>query len=488
MADRPPPVPVPPTLETSAVALTDAIRTRRLSCAELMGSTLDHIERLNPVVNAIVALQPREQLMAQARAADAAVASGRPLGPLHGLPFAVKDLDAVAGIVSTQGSPLFAGFVPDADSIAVERLRRAGVIFIGKTNSPEFGLGSQTYNTVYGTTGNAYDPSRTAGGSSGGAAVAVALRMLPVADGSDYGGSQRNPTGWNNVFGLRPSAGRIPTSSLDMFSGSMSVHGPIARSVPDLAVLLSVQAGFDPRVPHSLPDDPRQFLGSLERDIAGMRFAWLGDFRGAIPYEPGVLDLCRSAAAVLEDMGAIVEEAVPDMPAERLWDAWRILRAWQIGARFAPYVAVPEQRARLKPEAMFEYEEAAKVTALDIAGANQTRTEWFQAVLALFERYDALLAPTAQLFAFDKTIHWPRQVGGVPMHAYYDWLRAAIPITLSGCPAIAVPAGFGPENTPMGLQIVAPNRGERLCLEIAQAYDKATRWPLVRPSPLLARS
>src|SRR5215831_2486235 len=292
--------------------LAGAIRARKLSCVEVMTAYLDHIDRLNPKVNAIVALQERADLITQAREKDAALAGGAPVGLLHGFPFAVKDLTPVKGIRTTMGSPILKDNVPAADSAMVARVRRAGAIFIGKTNTPEFGLGSNTYNPVYGITSNAYDQSRSAGGSSGGAAVALALRMLPLADGSDYGGSLRNPAGWNNVFGFRTSFGRIPADGRDAWLPSMGVLGPMARTVPDLAMLLAVQAGYDDRVPLSMGEDPAVFHGPLETNLKGRRIAWAGDFNGAIPYEPGVLDLCKTTLKNFQSMGCIVEDAVPD--------------------------------------------------------------------------------------------------------------------------------------------------------------------------------
>ena len=286
-----------------AQALAGAIRSRKLSCVEVMSAYLDHIDAVNPKVNAIVALQERADLVAQARERDAQLARGEAVGPLHGLPHAVKDLAPVRGIRTTMGSPILKDNVPAADSAMVERLRRAGVIFIGKTNTPEFGLGSNTFNPVHGITRNAYDQSRSAGGSSGGAAVALALRMLPLADGTDYAGSLRNPAGWNNVFGFRTSLGLVPADGRDPFLLTMGVIGPMARSVTDLALLLSVQAGYDARVPLSIAGDGAAFRAPLERDFKGTRIAWTGDYGGHMPYEPGVLDLCKSALKTFESDG-----------------------------------------------------------------------------------------------------------------------------------------------------------------------------------------
>src|SRR5215472_11147844 len=274
--------------------LAGAIRARKVSCVEVMAAYLDHINELNPVLNAIVALEERAGLLTQAREKDAELARGEAVGPFHGFPFAVKDLTPVKGIRMTMGSPILKDNVPAADSAMVARVRKAGVIFIGKTNTPEFGLGSHTFNPVYGITRNAYDQSRSAGGSSGGAAVALALRLLPVADGSDYAGSLRNPAGWNNVFGFRTSIGRVPADGRDAFMPTMGVIGPMARDVRDLALLLSVQSGYDERVPLSMDADPKVFQQSLETDLRGKRIAWVGDFNGYIPYEAGVLELSRN--------------------------------------------------------------------------------------------------------------------------------------------------------------------------------------------------
>jgi len=468
-----------------AVPLAHAIRSRQVSCVEVMSAYLDHIEALNPKVNAIVARQDRSALLAQARERDAQLPRGTPMGPLHGLPIAVKDLAPVKGMPMTMGSPILKDFMPPADSIMVERLRQAGAIIIGKTNTPEFGLGSHTYNPVYGATRNAYDQTRSAGGSSGGAAVALALRMLPVADGTDYGGSLRNPAGWNNVFGFRTSYGLVPPDARDAFLPSMSVIGPMARNVADLALLLSVQAGHDPRAPLSMPGDGARFVGRLERDHKGKRVAWAGDFKGAVPYEPGVLDLCKSALATFEAMGCIVEEAQPDFSIERVWRAWVTLRAWQSGSNLLAWYDDPEKRALMKPEAVFEVESGRKLSAFDITAASVVRTEWYQAVRKFFATYDYFILPTAQLFPFAVELDWPREVAGRKMETYHEWMKGVLPVTMSGCPALAAPAGFDARGLPMGIQIVGPNQADLACLQLASAYDTATAWATRRPPPLL---
>ena len=282
----------------------------------------------------------------------------------------------------------------------VERLRKSGAIFVGKTNTPEFGFGSHTYNEVYGITRNAYDQSRSAGGSSGGAAVSLALRMLPLADGSDYGGSLRNPAGWNNVFGFRTSYGRVPTEARDTWLPSMGVVGPMARTVPDLAMLLAVQSGFDARAPLAIEGDGSVFLEGLKRDFKGKRIAWAGDFKGYLPYEPGVLEVCTGALKAFETLGCSVEQAQPDYPIDAVWRALVALRAWQQGGEILAYYNDPDKRALLKPEAIWEVETGLKLSAFDITAASVVRTEWYHAVRRFFARYDYFVLPTAQLLPF----------------------------------------------------------------------------------------
>ena len=471
-----------------AVPLAQAIRARQVSCVEVMGASHDHIATLNPKVNAIVALQERAALLAQARERDVQLGRGEPMGPLHGFPIAVKDLAPVKGMPMTMGSPILKDFIPPADGIMVERLRSAGAIFIGKTNTPEFGLGSHTYNSVYGATRNAYDQTRSAGGSSGGAAVALALRMLPIADGSDYGGSLRNPAGWNNVFGFRTSYGLVPPDARDAFLPSMGVLGPMARTVADLALLLSVQAGHDPRAPLSMPGDGARFAGRLERDHKGKRIAWAGDFKGYLPYEPGVLDLCRNALVTFERMGCIVEEAQPDYSIEAVWRAWLTLRAWQSGSALLAWYEDPAKRALMKPEAVFEVESGRGLSAFDITAASVVRTEWYQAVRKFFETYDYLVLPTAQLFPFPIELDWPREIAGRKMETYHEWMKGVLPVTMAGCPALAAPAGFNAQGLPMGIQIVGPNQADLACLQLAHAYDTATKWATRRPPRLLGEA
>jgi amidase len=468
------------------VGLSRAIKAKQMSCVEVMSAYLDHIDTFNPKVNAIVSLQPRDTLLAQARERDAQLARGEYCGWMHGFPHAVKDLTPVKGMRFTRGSVLFKDFIAPADAIVVERMKAAGAIIIGKTNTPEFGLGSQTHNPVFGTTLNPYDLSKTCGGSSGGAGVSLALRMLPVADGTDHGGSLRNPGAFNNVFGFRPSYGRVPAEALDVFNSAMGVGGPMARTVTDLALLLSVQAGYDARVPMSIHEDPAQFAAPLKGNVKGKRVAWGGDlFARHMPFEPGVLDLCRTSLKTFEALGCVVEEAAPDFAIDQIFKNWTVLRAWQAGGAIVEFYNDPAKRALLKAEAQFEVESLFKLGAADIVAAANFRTAWYQAVRRFFETYDYFLLPSGQVFPFDAKTHWPPEIAGKTMDTYHRWMEVMIPVTMSGCPALNVPAGFSDKGLPFGLQIVGPNHAERSCLELAYAYDEATRWVEKRPPPML---
>jgi amidase len=470
----------------NAVALSAAIRARRVSCAEVMQAYLAQIDRFNPKVNAIVALQDREDLLRQARGRDDQLAHGEWMGPLHGFPHAAKDLQPVKGLPFTQGSPIFKDTVASFDSIMVERLRASGAIFIGKTNTPEFGLGSHTFNPVWGLTRNPYDPSKSAGGSSGGAAVALALDMLPLADGSDFGGSLRNPAGWNNVFGFRTSYGRVPVHVREDWLPGMGVTGPMARTVADLAMLLSIQAGYDPRAPLSMESGGEVFAGSLAGEAKGRRIAWLGDLGGAIPYDPGVLEVCRGALKAFETIGCLVEDAHPDYPVEAVWQAFIRLRAWQTGANLQGFYDDPAHRPLLKAEAVFEIETGAKLSGYDVTAASIVRSEWSQAVRRLFDHYDFLVMPTAQVFPFDAQQSWPSEVAGRAMRTYHEWMQGVCLVTMSGCPALAAPVGFSRQGLPIGIQIVAPVHRELDCLKLAHAYEQAADLAKTRP-PMLAR-
>ncbi len=476
----------PAIVESTATELSRAIHARALSCVELLDACYAQIDRLNPQVNALVAFADRDAMRQQARGLDGLLARGESLGPMHGFPQAPKDIAPAAGMVTTRGSPIFAGQVTQTDAVAFERMRAGGSLFIARSNSPEFGLGGHTYNPVYGTTGNAFDPALSAGGSSGGAAVAVALSMLPVADGSDMMGSLRTPAAFNNIYGLRTSVGCVPHGPGDeVFFQQFSVTGPMARNIPDLALLLSVQAGFDARLPLTRRGEGRRDWGAaLERDWRGARIGWLGDLGGQLPMEPGVLETCRAALAHFSTLGCTVEEVLPRFDMESLWRAWIDLRSFSIAGANAALYQNPAQRALLKPEMLFEMERGQALSAMQLYGAAQVRSAWYEALRRLFETYDFLVLPAAQVFPFDARQHWPDAVGGRAMDSYHRWMQAVVPATMAGLPALAAPAGFGPQGLPAGLQIIGPAQADMAVLQIGHAYDQASGHARVR-SPLL---
>jgi amidase len=472
----------------SATALSAAIHRRDVSCREVMRAYLAQIERFNPHVNALVSLQPADALLRQADARDAQLARGESMGWMHGMPQAPKDLAATAGIATTMGYRGLADHVPAHDALVVERVRRAGAILVGKSNTPEFGLGSHTYNAVFGVTRNAWDPRRSAGGSSGGAAAALALDMLPVADGSDMMGSLRNPAAWHNLYGLRPSMGRVPSAPADeLFFQQLGCEGPMGRSAEDVAKLLSVQAGYDARAPLSLGDDPAQFAAPLARDFAGTRIGWLGDYGGYLPMDEGVLPLCEGALRYFADIGCAVEAARPDFDMQRLWRAWLALRSFLVAGKLAPLYADAARRGLLKPEAVWEIEQGQRVSAHEVYRASCDRSAWYEALRALFERHDFLVLPSAQVFPFDAELDWPKRVGGRDMDTYHRWMEVVIGGTLAGLPVICVPAGFDALGLPMGLQIIGRPRADLEVLQLAHAWQQATPFARRRPALLDAQ-
>lgn len=473
--------PLPPVSEITALAATDlaaALRRRALSAREVMTAHLAQIDRLNPRFNAIVSRLPAEQLLAAASASDEEAAKGRFRGPLHGFPHAVKDTAPVRGIRSTQGSPLLRDNIPAADSLVVARMRNAGALFVGKSNVPEFALGSHSYNPLFGVTRNAWNPAVSAGGSTGGGAVALALRMVPLADGSDFGGSLRNPAGWNNVFGFRPSFGRVPSvPSSDVFGQTFATSGPMARHVRDLALLLSIQAGQDPRSPFSLPDDPKRFAGSLDRDWKGRRIGWLGDLQGGLATEPGVMETCTQALSGFRALGMAVEEAKLSLTAEEMWRTAVTLRHWSVGADLFGFYSDPAKRAQMKPEAIWEVEGYLALSGRQVAEASEGRARIYQAFRTLFERYDFLALPSAQVFPFDVATHWPKQIAGRAMDSYHRWMEVTLPATMAGLPTLAVPAGFGgARKLPIGLQVIGPNHADLAVLQVGHGYELASSW------------
>ncbi len=449
-----------------AVALSEDMADGSLSAVDLMRATLDRIEVVNPQINAIVSLRDREVLMGEARLADQMSRKGW----LHGMPIAVKDLVAVKGVRSTWGSPLLADFVPEADDGLVTRLRDAGAIIIGKSNVPEWGLGSHSYNPVFGVTRNPYDQSRSAGGSTGGGAAALAAGLMPVADGSDMMGSLRSPAAWNNVYGMRPTAGLVPGEPGDsVFQHRLSTRGPIGRSIADVSALLGTLSGGAFTPSGAVPKQPR--------------IGWLGDWGGAVPMEVGVIDLAEDALRVMEGLGWVVEPVARPANLDRLMESWTSLRSFSVAMELGGYWRDPETRAQLKPEAAWEVEEGLKLTVDQVERAAAIRLEWLATFDALAAQFDALVLPATQAWPFPVEWAWPKDIAGVRMETYHGWMAAMVPASLAGAPVLAMPAGFGPDGLPGGVQLIGPRGGDAGILALGEVYHQETRWPERRRPP-----
>ncbi|MBZ4211968.1 MAG: amidase [Rhodoferax sp.] len=471
--------------ELSAHALSRAIHAREISCREVMQAYLQRIDALNPVYNALVSLQDPESVLQQSDARDAQLARGQSMGWMHGMPQAIKDLANSTGIATTLGSPLMRSFVPQQDGLMVQRMKAAGCIVVGKSNTPEFGLGSHTFNEVFGLTRNAFDATRSAGGSSGGAAVALALRLLPVADGSDFMGSLRNPAGWNNVFGLRPSQGRVPMwPATDVWVSQLGTEGPMGRTAQDVAQLLAVQAGFDARVPLSLADgaDFTQPLDGL--DCAKLKIGWLADLDGYLPMESGILGVCEQGLRRLESLGCAVQPLQLGTAPEPVWQAWLVWRRALVASRIAPFLLHPKNRELIKPEALWEFDQAAQLSGTDFLRASVQRTAFYQHLLTLFETHDFLALPVSQVWPFDAAERWPSQINGVAMDSYHRWMEVVIYATFAGLPCISVPVGFDERGLPMGMQLIGKPRGDFELLQLAHAYEQAAQDVLTRKPAL----
>jgi amidase len=464
--------------DLSAVDLAARIRRKEVSAREVMAAHLARIARINPRVNAIVTLVA-DRAMADAAKADEQTARGVRLGVLHGLPVAHKDLVDTAGIRTTRGSRFFSDNVPTRDALIVTRLRAAGAVTCGKTNTPEFGAGSHTFNEVFGPTRNPYDLTKTCGGSSGGAAVSVACGFVPIADGSDTGGSLRNPPAWCNVVGLRPSPGRVPSDSGSW--GPLPVLGPIGRSAADVALMLSAIAGPDPRSPLSIIEDGARFRAPLERNFKGVRIAWWQGL-GGIPFEPEIRTAVNDSRRVFENLGCIVEEAEPDFVG--IDEAFRTLRFTANSAQYAPLI---QQRPEwVKDEVKFEVDRARRLTGVDVGRALARQARMYDQSRQFFERYEYFVLPVTQVAPFDVTARYPTQIAGVAMEDYVDWMRSCWYITMMANPAASVPAGFTQGGLPVGLQIVGRHRDEWSVLQLAHAFEQATRHGSRRPPVLQA--
>jgi amidase len=456
------------TVDSTAREQAAAVQDRRISARELLELHLARIAERNPDLNAVVSLDA-ERARAGAAAADQHLASGRAVGPLHGLPFAFKDTHAVAGWRTTYGSPLFRDHVPAADDLIVERIRRAGVVTVARTNVPEFAAGSHTFNTIFGTTRNPVDPSRSAGGSSGGAAAALAAGMVPLAEGSDMGGSLRNPASFCGVVGLRPSLGRVPEWPKPNQWETTSVGGPMARNVGDLALLLSVIAGPDPRAPLALGDPGAAFAPPVSGTLAGLRVAWSLDLGGAFEVDAQVAAVLDRTGRTFARSGASVFSAWPDLSIAD--DTFRTLRAWHFQASYGALLA--RHPEAFKQSLAENIRAGESLTGADIARAYAQRTGLAETMRVFFQSYDVLVLPVAQVPPFPADQEFPTAINGRPMAGYLDWMRSAYFITVTGCPAISVPAGNTPDGLPVGVQIVAPHGADRRLLEIAAAFEDA---------------
>ena len=451
----------------SAVQLASLVRSGELSARELLDAHLVQIERVNPQVNAIVTLTD-ELAMSQASAADESQARGEPLGPLHGLPVAHKDLVATAGIRTTWGSPIYADFVPSEDALIIERLKAAGVVQVGKTNVPEFGAGSQTFNPVFGACLNPYDTSRTCGGSSGGAAVALACGMVPIADGSDTGGSLRNPANFCNVVGFRNSPGRVPVHPTELGWFPISVQGPMARTVEDTALMLSVLAGPDPRVPISLAEPGESFRGSLERDFSGVRVAWSRDL-GSFPVDDAVAGALEPQLEAFSTIGCTLDHAHPDFRDADF--CFKTLRAWAFESKFSPLLE--KHRDKIKETIIWNAEAGQQQSGPDIARAERLRTALFHRVREFMDDYEFLVLPVSQVAPFDVETPYITEINGQSMEPYIDWMMSCYFITVTGLPALSLPLGFTDEGLPVGLQIVGRHQDDFGVLQLAYAIQQA---------------
>jgi amidase len=459
----------------SAIDIAGMLRRREVSAREVVSAHIDRIEAFDPVINAIIT-RTFDAAMSRAAAADEVIAAGRTLGLLHGLPVAHKDLADTAGVRTTYGSPLFATNVPQHDALVVQRMTHAGAISLGKTNVPEFGAGSHTVNPVFGATHNPYGHDRSAGGSSGGAAAALAARLIALADGSDLGGSLRNPASFCNVVGLRPSPGRVPGWPFSDVADMFSVSGPMARTVADAALLLAVLAGPDPRVPLALDQpppavgEPAQIRTLLDRDLAGIRVAWSPDL--GVPVEPDVLAALAPARQVLAELGCQVTGAMPDLAGAD--EVFRTFRAFAFATFRADLLA--EHPDLIGPNVTWNIRRGLELTTADLSRATVLRGELAERVSAFFAGFDVLACPVSQVAPFDVTLDWVHEINGQPLHTYLDWMASCYLISATGLPALSVPAGFTAAGLPVGLQLVGRRRRDWDLLAVAHAFESATGY------------
>ena len=453
--------------DLSASDLSIAIRTKQASCVEVMQAYLDRIHHYNPVYNAIVSMVNDDELLSQAHKADLALARNEYWGWMHGMPHAIKDLAPVAGLPYTQGSPMFARRIAEEDSTLVAKIRNQGAIFIGKTNTPEFGLGSQTYNPVFGTTGSAYNPTLTAGGSSGGGACGLGTHMLPVADGGDMMGSLRNPAAYNNVIGFRPSTNVVMNEG-DANNRLLWTSGPMGRNTRDTIRLLqtiALKPAFDELNPLNLEN---------------IKIGWMGNLNNYLAMEPGIIELCEASLAKVAGAGAQVESMQARFMLSDLWQSWTTLRH-HIRLNMLSYYEDPTTRDLLKPELIWEIEQGLGIKEKEVAQANMIRANWYTELDSLFNKYDFLVLPTAQVFPFPNSIHWPKQINGRAMDSYHRWMEVVILGSLGGIPVVNVPVGLDPQGRPMGMQVMGKFGDDKKVLAFALAYEQVTDYLGLKP-------
>jgi amidase len=456
--------------------LARRIRERDISAVEVMRAHLDQIERVNPKVNAIVTLTA-EQALRDAQSADERLARGDLAGALHGLPIGYKDLTETKGVRTTFGSPIYKDYVPERDTLVVERMRKAGAITIGKTNTPEFGAGSQTFNTVFGATANPYDITKTCGGSSGGGAVALACGMVPLADGSDLGASLRNPASFCNVVGLRPSMGRVPAWPAKVSWNTLSVPGPMGRCVADVALQMSVMAGFDARAPMSIAQSGAQFAQPLKRDFKGVRIAWSIDL-GGLPFETQVTEAVAAQRKAFEALGCVVEDATPDFSDAD--EIFKVFRALEFEAKLGR--DLDKHRALMKDTVVWNIEEGRKLSGGQIAAAETKRTALYQRLWSFMQTHEFLVLPTMQVAPFDIDKPYIDTINGIKLPTYIDWMKSCYYISVTGHPAISVPCGFTQAGLPVGVQIVGRHQDDLGVLRLAHAFEAASGFGKKRPA------
>jgi len=463
-------------IDETATELAARIQRKELSAVEATEAHLSQIESVNGQVNAVVTLTA-DQALEDAKAADQALASGNLLGPLHGLPVVHKDLVDTKGVLTTMGSPIFANNIPDQDALIVERLKSSGAITVGKSNTPEFGAGSQTFNPVFGATRNPYDTSKTCGGSSGGAAVALASRMVPIADGSDLGGSLRNPANYCNVVGFRPSPGRVPVWPTTAAWYPLSVQGPMARTVEDAALMLSAIAGPDRRSPISIDETGERFRSPLDRDFSNTQIAWSDDL-GGLPVDTAVTTTLQAHRHLFEDLGCLIRDGEPSFDGAD--EAFQVWRAWRFELGFGDLL--DEHRDQMKDTVIWNIEAGRALSGHDVSRAEKKRTELYHRVQDFLTDHEFLICPVSQVPPFDIDTPYIKEINGVQMDTYIDWMRSCYYISVTGCPAISVPCGFTEAGLPVGVQIVGRHHDDWGVLQLAYAFQEATAFWKQYPS------